>query len=469
MAGGSGNAGNAAEQGSLARIVRVESRQVIRLGLLFSLWMLLPLLLLLIAQQQIEPSFNPDLGLFGGEAFWALLCVLLAIVMSLALAFSIARQQALAGALERAVNNLPMQFAYIDAERCFRFSNQAHLLSCVRPEQAFFGRPVREVLGEETYRQIEPHLDQALLGQRVDFELRLPEGDRIGDLAVSYLPDTSRDGKVKGVFVLADDITARKRLERRNKEQLLEFAQLSRLASVGEVAAEIAHQINQPLAAIAMFSSAAERTLAGGGDLAQVRGWLETINGQSKRASEVIGSLRRFVRTDAMEPVVLDLNLPLREVAALLTHDAAAHQVGLSLELADALPRVKATGILIEQVVFNLTRNAIRAAAIRAAAGQSQPGQVTIRSRADAERVWVEVLGNGPMPSASRNQVSDAAVLANAGTAEPDGGLGFSLAISRSIIDSFQGEVGCYGESSGVNSEDTCSGTFCYFNLPRCE
>ncbi len=468
MAGGSGNAGNAAEQGSLARIVRVESRQVIRLGLLFSLWMLLPLLLLLIAQQQIEPAINRDLGWFGGEAFWALLCVVLAIVMSLALAFSIARQQALAGALERAVNNLPMQFAYIDAERCFRFSNQAHLMACVKPEQAFFGRLVREVLGEETYRQIEPHLDQALQGQRVDFELRLPEGGRVGDLAVSYLPDTSRDGKVKGVFVLADDITARKRSERRNKEQLLEFAQLSRLASVGEVAAEIAHQINQPLAAIAMFSSAAERTLAGGGDLAQVRGWLETINGQSKRASEVIGSLRRFVRTDAMEPVVLDLNVPLREVAALLTHDAAAHQVGLSLELADALPRVKATGILIEQVVFNLTRNAIRAAA-----GQSQPGQVAIRSRADAERVWVEVLGNGQTPSAYRDQTGGAADLVNAESVATDDGLGFSLAISRSIIDSFQGEVGCYGESSGVNSGDLCgetrSGTFCYFNLPRCK
>jgi signal transduction histidine kinase len=461
MASGSGDSGKAAaptvaEQGSLARIVRVESRQVVRLGLLFSLWMLLPLLLLLIVQQQIQSTFNPGPGLFGSEAVWAVLCVVLAIVMSLALAFSIARQQALAGALERAVNNLPMQFAYIDAERCFRFSNRAHLMSCVNPEQAFFGRPVREVLGEETYRQIEPHLDQALMGERVDFELHLPDGDRIGDLAVSYLPDTTRDGRVKGLFVLADDITARKRSERRNKEQLLEFAQLSRMASVGEVAAEIAHQINQPLSAIALLSSAAERTLAGGGDLAQLRGWLETINGQSKRASEVIGSLRRFVRTDAMEPVVLDLNVPLREVAALLAHDAAAHQVGLSLELADALPRVKAAGILIEQVVFNLTRNAIRAAA-----GQSQPGQVTIRSRADAERVWVEVLGNGPMPSAYRNQTDSAADLANTETTGTDGGLAFSLATSRSIIDSFNGEVGC--------QSDDCSGTFCYFNLPRCK
>lgn len=465
MASGSGDIGKAAEpgdveQGSLARIVRVESRQVIRLGLLFSLWMLLPLLLLLIAQQQIQSTINPGPGVFGGEALWAVLCVVLAIVMSLALAFSIARQQALAGALERAVNNLPMQFAYIDAERCYRFSNRAYLMTCGNPEQAFIGRSVREVLGEESYRQIEPHLDQALLGERVDFELRLPDGNRIGDLAVSYLPDTTRDGKVKGLFVLADDITARKRSERRNKEQLLEFAQLSRMASVGEVAAEIAHQINQPLAAIAMFSSAAERTLAGGGDLAQVRGWLETINGQSKRASEVIGSLRRFVRTDTMEPVVLDLNLPLREVAALLAHDAAAHQVGLSLELADPLPRVKAAGILIEQVVFNLTRNAIRAAA-----GQSQPGQVTIRSRADAERVWVEVLGNGPTPRTCGNQTDGAAEPANAETTETDGGLAFSLATSRSIIDSFHGEVGCHCDNSG----DTYSGTFCFFNLPRCK
>lgn len=442
--------------GSLARIVRVEARQVIKLGALFSLWILLPLVLLLAVQQRGGAAQPADYLLFDATTLWGGLFVGLAFALSIALAFSIARQQALANALEQAINNLPMQFAYIDAGRCYRFNNRAHHATCTEPDAAYFGRSVRDVLGVHVYRQVEPYLDQALAGRRADFELRLPVGEAFRDLAVSYLPDVAEGGQVKGLFVLADDITARKQAERRDKEQLLEFAQLSRLASVGEVAAEIAHQINQPLAAIAMFSSAAERTLANGGDTAQVRGWLATINAQSKRASEVIDSLRRFVRPGKMDPVALDLNAPLREIAALLTHDAAARHVGLTLELADDLPFVMATGILIEQVVFNLASNAIRAAA-----GQTQPGQVTIRSRADAERVWVEVLGNGSKPGAYLDDAVAAPDSENAGTSMSDGGLGFSLAISRSIIDSFQGEVGCLC--------DDCSGTFCYFNLPRCK
>lgn len=442
---------------SLARIARVEVRQVIKLAALFSLWILLPLVLLLAVQQRVETSPPAVFSLFNATTLWGALFVCLAIALSIALAILIARQKALANALEQAINNLPMQFAYIDANRCYRFNNRAHHAICPGPDRANFGRSVRDVLGEHVYCQVEPYLDQALAGQRVEFELRLPVGAAFCDLAVSYLPDVAEGGLVKGLFVLADDITARKQAERLDKEQLLEFAQLSRLASVGEVAAEIAHQINQPLAAIAMFSSAAERTLAGGGDTAQVRGWLATINAQSKRASEVIDSLRRFVRPGKMDPVALDLNVPLREVAALLTHDAAARHVGLSLELADDLPLVMATGILIEQVVFNLARNAIQIEA-----DKLQPGQVTIRTRADAERVWVEVVGE-----VVKDLQATETGLIEADLRQPevqpaagaDSTLGFSLAISRSIITGFSGEVGCH-----CNSERA----FCYFNLPRC-
>ncbi len=436
-------------RGSLAQIVRVETRLVIKLALLFSLWMLLPLILLEMSLHHIEAVHILNVSQIDLETLWGVLLFLLALALSLALAFSIARQQSLAKALGQAVDNLPMQFAYIDAARCYRFNNRASLDNASNLGEGHYGRPVREVLGESTYRQIEPYLDRALSGQRVDFELHLADGDRASDLAVAYLPDVADSGQVKGLFVLADDITRRKQAERRDKEQLLEFAHLSRLASVGEVAAEIAHQINQPLAAIAMFSSAAERTLAGGGDPEQVRAWLATINAQSKRASEVIGSLRRFVRPGKMDPVVLDVNTPLREVAALLAHDAAARQVGLNLEFGESLPPILATGILIEQVVFNLARNAILAAA-----GLPHPAQVTIRSHADAKRVWVDVFsaGSGQVEAPdSAEDEADAAAL--------EEGLGFSLAISRSIIAGFNGEVGCRSRAGGA--------TFCYFHLPR--
>lgn len=437
-------------KGALARIVRVDPRQVFRLTALFSLWMLLTLLLLLAAQQWMESSPNLEHSLLRQKTFWGGAILLLALAMSFGLAFSIARQHSLASALERAINTLPMQFAYIDAQRCYRFNNPAHQNSWADRNQNLYGRPVRETLGEDIHRQIEPHLDRALAGQRGDFELRLSSDAGGRDLSVSFLPDIADSGQVNGLYVLCDDISNRKRMERRDKEQLLEFAELSRLASVGEVAAEIAHQINQPLAAIAMFSSAAQRTLADGGDQAKVLGWLETINGQSKRASEVIGSLRRFVRPGKLEPAVLDLNVPIREVAALLTHNAAARQVSLILELQERLPRVMAAGILIEQVAFNLVR-----AAIHAAADQASAGQVTIRSRADPERVWVEIISNstvwGVFQEAEDSQPD---------AVSSDAWLGFSEAISRSIIAGLDGQAGCRCHAGG---------TLCFFNLPRCE
>ncbi len=102
-----------------------------------------------------------------------------------------------------------------------------------------------------------------------------------------------------------------------------------------------------------------------------------------------------------------------------------------------------------EEVLISLVR-----IAIQVGADQSQPGQVTIRSRADAERVWVEVFGNGPAQNAFPG---DAGCVPD--DVSPDAWLGFSQAISRSIIAGLDGEAGCSCDQGG---------TFCYFNLPRC-
>jgi len=437
--------------GSLEAMARVDPWQVARLGLAFGILLLLPLALLMMAYHLLGLAESPSAPAFRLEVLWGAMTVLLGLAMAVTLAYAIARQRTLAKVLEQAVNNMPVHFAYVDADCRYRFNNRAYIEACSRDSRDIHGKTMRQVLGEENYPKVETNLGRALAGQRVDFELRLDEGARTRDLSVTYLPDVASGGRVKGLFVLANDVTDRKRAERREKEQMLELAHFSRLAGVGEIAAEIAHQINQPLAAIAMFSSAAERTLAGGGDRAQVLGWLATINAQSKRASEVIGNLRRYVRPDKMEKVVLDVNVPVGEVASMLAHDAASRQVGLRLELASVLPPVLASAILIEQVVFNLARNAILAVG-----GQSTKGLVTLRTRAEGGRVWVEVLHDGPCLVADCCQGLD-----KQEGGWPDGDIGTSLTVNRSIIASFEGEIGCRCDEGG--------GTVCFFHLPRCE
>jgi len=212
---------------------------------------------------------------------------------------------------------------------------------------------------------------------------------------------------------LVADISLRLAAEQREHGHLLELARASRLASVGEMVSEIAHQINQPLAAIAMFSNAAQRTLESGADQSKLRDWLATINTQSKRASEVVQRLRRFAHRGDIKSTLLDLNSLVREVLTLVESEARTRNVALSLELAETLPTVEAAGILMEQVIYNLVHNAIQAA--------DDPGQVTIRTHADASRVWFEVFDNGAEQAGEELRVGQS--------------------ISRDIVKSYQGDL----------------------------
>lgn len=377
---------------------------------------------------------------------------LLVLAASFTLAYAIARQRALSVALEQAMDNLPAMVAYIDAGQRFRFNNRAYLDAYGLTPKDLYGRHLHEILGEDGYAMVRPHLEQALAGQRQAFDLHVAGGSSPRDLAITYVPDMDANGKARGVYALVDDITERKALEQRDKARLVEFAQMSRLANVGEITTEIAHQVNQPLAAIAMFSNAAQRTLENGGDQGKLRDWMETINAQAKRASEVIQRLRRFAHRGEIKTSPVDLNASAREVFALVEPEARARQVALRLELADALPAVMAAGILMEQVIYNLAHNAIRAAA-----EQAQPGQVTIRTHADARRIWLSVIDNGPWRGGARDQ--------DAGDGQPieqtDEWHGVGLSISRGIVTNYQGDM--------IYRQHDAGGTEVCFFLPRLE
>jgi PAS domain S-box-containing protein len=364
---------------------------------------------------------------------------LLVIVLSSSMAYAIARQRALSKALEQAVDNLPVLIAYIDARQRFRFNNRAYLDTYGITPKNLYGRHVREILGEAGYGQVRPHLEQALAGRRMEFELHGNTGPGPRDLAVTYVPDVADSGQVQGVYALITDITLHQAAEQRERDHLLELARISRLASMGEITSEIAHQINQPLAAIAMFSNAAQRTLENGGDQGKLRDWMETINCQAKRAGDVVQRLRRVAQSGEIKSTPLDLNDRVREVVALAEPEARAKQVDLRLELADPLPVVLAASILMEQVIYNLVHNAIRAAA-----DQVQPRQVTIRTHADASRVWVEVFDYGP-----RMRQEPGRAVGEPAADQFDAGLGIGLSISRSIVTSYHGDLICGQREEG--------------------
>jgi C4-dicarboxylate-specific signal transduction histidine kinase len=158
--------------------------------------------------------------------------------------------------------------------------------------------------------------------------------------------------------------------------------------------------------------------------------------------------MRRFVRKGGNQYCELDVNQPATAVASLLEYEAKARQVALTLDLCEPLPPVWADRILIEQVIYNLVRNAIETLAAR-----EQDRRVTLRTHADTEYVWLEVTDNGP----GIDQEIGEHIFEAFSTQKQDG-LGMGLAISRSIIGSLGGNLGYNNLQEG--------GVMFYFNLP---
>jgi len=217
----------------------------------------------------------------------------------------------------------------------------------------------------------------------------------------------------------------------------------ARLVALGEFASAIAHELNQPLAAIATYNNASIRLLQkrDGGDgganlaahLSELREAMEKCRDQAKRAGAIIQRLRQILRLPAPSLAAQDLNQVALAALELAAPDALEAGVALELSPASRVPRVRADRLLIEQVALNLVRNAIEAV-------QALPPErrrVSLSTGADAEgRATLSVadLGDG-VPGEAHARLFDAFV-----TTKP-GGLGLGLSICRSVIEAHGGFI----------------------------
>jgi PAS domain S-box-containing protein len=363
-------------------------------------------------------------------AVYAALVIFLFLVAA-ALAFAIRRNRALTQVMEKVVDNVPVLVAYVDAGQRYRFNNMAYEKFFGLNPRQIYGKTMRELLGEAAYQQTVPYIEQALAGKSVTFERKMAYESGARDAVISYMPDVTPQG-VRGFYVMVNDVSAIRNSQRRERQHMLELAHVSRLASMGEMATQIAHEINQPLAAIAMYSAAAQRTMQGACEREKIETWLEAINTQAKRASEIVRRVRQFVQKSEPQLAPVDLNEIARESAALVDHEAKSHDIQIVLDLAEGLPRARGEQLLLEQVVLNLLRNAMDAVATDGNAER----RVTLKTSADDQLVYVDVSDTGPGVDPELGQhIFDSFVTGK------QGGLGMGLAISRSIIEAHAGTL----------------------------
>jgi C4-dicarboxylate-specific signal transduction histidine kinase len=137
---------------------------------------------------------------------------------------------------------------------------------------------------------------------------------------------------------------------------------VSRLATVGELSSGIAHELNQPLCAMANYAQACDRLLAlPDPDIDEVRHSLQAIASQALRAGEVIRRLRSLARPHLAQRELTDINPLITELTDLIQSDAKHHKVRYRLEVGSGLPRVEVDRLQIQQLVLNLVRNSIEA------------------------------------------------------------------------------------------------------------
>ncbi|MBW9267923.1 MAG: PAS domain S-box protein [Candidatus Thiodiazotropha sp. (ex. Lucinisca nassula)] len=234
-----------------------------------------------------------------------------------------------------------------------------------------------------------------------------------------------------GVFT---DITERKEVEQREKLHMIELAQASRVSTIGEMSSQIAHELAQPLTAIGGLSTALLKLLnAGTASRNEVTDSLSDILTQANRAREIIMRLREFVRNDELQQVTINLNNLVNTVIRLANIDARWNAIKIILLLDESLPIVTGDGILIEQVLLNLVRNACDAMQ-----GANKVNRIlTITTRQiDTDSIQVSVDDTGPgLDEAILNQVCQPFF------STKEDGMGMGLAIARSVVEAHGGQM----------------------------
>ena len=247
-------------------------------------------------------------------------------------------------------------------------------------------------------------------------------------------PIRNRKGQAVGSVVVFRDISVRKQAEEDARQHLMDLAHVARLSTMGEMASGIAHELNQPLTAIATNSHACIRMLESGkAGMERCADVMERIGAQAERAGEIIRHLRKFVSKEQPELTTVDLNELVGEVLIMIRPEAGRAGVRILTDLDQTIATVRAQRIQIDQVLVNLVRNAIEAMSdpatttkeVRIATANQGPGLVS---------VTVSDTGPGLNPEMKSRLFTPFA------TTKPQG-MGLGLSISLGIIEAHGGNL----------------------------
>ena len=245
---------------------------------------------------------------------------------------------------------------------------------------------------------------------------------------------TDEEGNLLETIGVTLDVSAQKQADLQLQHQREEMAHRNRVSLMGEMTASFAHELNQPLTAIANNASAARRFIERGNiDPALLQQLLQDMVADSQRAGEVIRGIRSLVRKETTVHTLLDLNSVITETVRLVSTDVLSRESVVTTELDPQLPQVKATLVQIQQVLLNLIINALDA--MEGLPPAQRRIIISTRSdKGDVVEVSVRDFGTG-LPKDRPDKVFDHFF------STKQKGMGMGLAIVRSIIEAHGGTI----------------------------
>jgi C4-dicarboxylate-specific signal transduction histidine kinase len=264
-------------------------------------------------------------------------------------------------------------------------------------------------------------------------------------------------GKPAGVLETNNDITQRVRASHALTESQAELARVSRLTMLGEITASMAHEINQPLAAVVMNGNACRRWLeASPPNIQEGLEATRRVVSDGERAGQVIARVRSLVRKGVPERTPLNVNEVIKETLAFTRVELEQRRVAVRAELPDDLPRVMGDRVQLQQVLVNLILNGVEAMADVA----DQSRRLTIQSRRKEDNtVTVAVTDNGKgLDPAQAERIFEAFFSTKAS------GLGMGLSVSRSIIEQHGGKI--WATPNDASGPTGVTGVTMRFSLP---
>jgi two-component system sensor kinase FixL len=315
-----------------------------------------------------------------------------------------------------------------------------------RAAERMFGYAAADVVGqnvsllmEEPYRSA--HDDYVsryvetrqahIIGKGREVEARRANGEIF---PVSLAVGEAVHGDKRRFVGIIRDLSAQRAAEQSARALELKLEHVGRFNLMGEMAAGIAHEINQPLSAIATYAQAGKRVLQRENpDLATLAEICSKIDDQARRAGQVIDNLRKFIRKQEIETQSLDVNRVVDDVLSLIEVDAHSEGIPVHVRAGTGLPAVRADAVQLQQVLLNLTRNSVDA--MRGGPGKERGVVIaTERSSSGGVRITVTDHGHGVAPQIGDN------IFHPFVTTKRDG-LGVGLAISRTIVQSYGGSL----------------------------